>query len=75
MSKHSNLSHLDCVECGSIFDIEETTSCGNTVFCPFCGRANNMGEIVVDGFQIEQYDDVPELYLGGYLSETDDYDG
>ena len=68
----TDLNNFDCVECGSVFDVEDTVTCGNTVYCPFCGRANFIGDINLDGYQTEACD-VGEPYLNGYLSETDDY--
>lgn len=67
-----------CVECGREFSIEDSDYVSvstSSVQCPECGRNNYCGAVECDGFEVEDFeedpdicDDTDEIYIEGYLS-------
>ena len=74
------LNQFDCIECGYIFDVDDATRMGNTVWCPVCGRANGIDWYTLNGFQIKKIENDDEVedepYIDGCFSgdveETND---
>lgn len=68
-----NEETIQCLECGNIIDLEDdgVLQSNDTVWCPICGRAQNANPdgFYLDGFSIDNYEEVDESWTMNYLSD------